>query len=460
VSAANSLVGSSTGDRVGTGVTVLGNGNYVVASPNWNAGRGAATWGDGTAGVTGPVDAGNSLAGTNPDIDMTHPGDHVGAGVAALGNGNYVVQSPNWNGQRGAATWGSGTAGVRGTVGATNSLVGSDPNDQVGGAFFNGVVALGNGNYVVGSPGWSGRRGAVTWGDGTAGVTGPVDAGNSLVGPSPNDQVGFFITALSNGNYVVVGPGWNGVRGAATWGSGLAGVRGPVSAANSLVGASPNDQVGNAGVTALSNGNYVVQSPFWDGRRGAATWGDGTTGASGPVSTANSLVGSIPNDQVGSFITPLTNGNYVVPSPSWNDNRGAATWGSGTAGVDGPVDAGNSLVGSNPDDRVGRSLIGTGGVTPPEQRQLRGRQSRLEWRPGGGDLGRRYGRGHRPRRRRQQPRRRQPQRSSGLLQQPPEQRQLPDPQFGVERPSGGGDVGGRYGRGQRPCLRRQQPRRQ
>ena len=39
-------------------------------------------------------------------------------GVTALSNGNYVVSSPNWtNGaaaNAGAVTWGSGTAGVSG----------------------------------------------------------------------------------------------------------------------------------------------------------------------------------------------------------------------------------------------------------------------------------------------------------------------------------------------------------
>jgi hypothetical protein len=40
---------------------------------------------------------------------------------------------------------------------------------------------LSNGNYVVGSAGWHGR-GAATWGDGTVGITGPVDENNSLVG--------------------------------------------------------------------------------------------------------------------------------------------------------------------------------------------------------------------------------------------------------------------------------------
>jgi hypothetical protein len=105
-----------------------------------------------------------------------------------LTNGNYVVASPSWNGSLGAATWGDGTAGVTGTIDAGNSLVGSNPNDQVGSGSpgARGVTALANGNYVVCSPYWDGGfsngRGAVTWADGTVGLAGPVGPGNSLIG--------------------------------------------------------------------------------------------------------------------------------------------------------------------------------------------------------------------------------------------------------------------------------------
>ena len=46
--------------------------------------------------------------------------------------------------------------------------------------------------------------------------------------------------------------------------------------------------VGNGGVVALTNGNYVVRSPNWDNgaviNAGAATWRSGTSGVSGVVS--------------------------------------------------------------------------------------------------------------------------------------------------------------------------------
>jgi hypothetical protein len=363
ISEANSLVGSSPGDYVGGtpgsgtyggDVSLLSNGNYVVASPNWH-GRGAATWGNGSTGISGTVSDANSLAGQGGPL-----------GITALSNGNYLVKSPGWNGNSGAVTWGDGSTGSRGTISETNSLVGSDPGDAVFSAF-----ALSNGNYVVDAPRWNDHRGAVAWGNGNGGTVGTVSAANSLVGSNPGDLVGGFDagegielsppTVLSNGNYVVDSPDWNGYRGAVTWRNGSTGVSGTVSAANSLVGNSPGDLVGSEyGVPTLiplNNGNYVVRSANWNSDRGAATWGNGGTGVSGTISEANSLVGSNPGDAVAiDSVTPLSNGNYVVPSLVWNHGRGAVTWGDGNTGVSGTISEANSLVGSNPGDRVGYQI--------------------------------------------------------------------------------------------------------
>lgn len=106
-------------------------------------------------------------------------------------------------------------------------------------------------------------------------------------------------------------------------------------------------------MTALPNGNYVVRSPVWDNGAavdaGAATWGSGTSGVTGVISAANSLVGSTTDDRVGSSVSTLSNGNYVVVSTSWDNgpvgNAGATTFGNGTAGVWGTVTAVNSAIG-------------------------------------------------------------------------------------------------------------------
>jgi hypothetical protein len=385
ISAANSLVGSHANDWVGEfGLTVLTNGNYVLPDPAWDNGTatdaGAVTWGDGSRGATGTVSAGNSLVGSQAQ-------DRVGGypgGVAALANGNYVVLSPRWAngpaGSAGAATWGSGKTGVTGAVSVANSLVGSHSGDALGSAVNTaGLLALANGNYVLLSPHWDGPYaadvdgtdlGAATWADGTRGITGTVSSANSLLGTQPGDQVGWGGVVLANGNYVIASPLWaNGeaiAAGAATWGNGATGSAGYVSPRNSLVGARPGDEVSQGGVTALSNGNYVVRSPYWDGPGlgdvGAVTWGEGTRGITGTVSAADSLVGSHANDQVGSFWgVALANGNTVVLSPYWDDGSlsdvGAATWLDGAVGLSGTVSADNSLVGARPGDRVGLGLV-------------------------------------------------------------------------------------------------------
>src|SRR5206468_3357644 len=121
--------------------------------------------------------------------------------------------------------------------------------------------------------------------------------GNVAILNNPGDLVGFFVKTLSNGNYVVDSPLWNGNRGAATCGNGSTGVTGIVSEANSLVGGNPGDYAGavvthpyyfllTSEVITLSNGNYVIASPHWSGNRGAVTWGNGSTGVSGTVSEA------------------------------------------------------------------------------------------------------------------------------------------------------------------------------
>jgi hypothetical protein len=346
VSSANSLVGSTAGDNVSTGITALTNGNYVVQSANWDTGKGAATWGNGSSGTAGTVSLANSLVGSTA-------GDYVGMRITALTNGNYVVQSANWDGGKGAATWGNGSSGITGAVSSANSLVGSTAGDYVGSQ----ITALTNGNYVAAASTWDGGKGAATWGNGSSGITGAVSSANSLVGSTGSDAVGLeAVTALTNGNYVVISPYWDGSKGAATWGNGSSGITGTISSANSLVGSTAGDYVSDGNITALPNGNYVVASRVWDGGKGAATWGNGSSGITGAVSSSNSLVGSTAGDYVSnSGITALSNGNYVVASPSWDGAKGAATWGDGSSGITGAVSSTNSLVGSTANDIVGRT---------------------------------------------------------------------------------------------------------
>lgn len=374
VSPTNSLVGGSSGDSVGNhSVRVLTNGNYVVSAPIWTNGDGirvgAVTFGSGNGGITGVISPTNSLVGSTLNDGV---GD---SGVTPLSNGNYVVSSENWDHGAtinvGAVTFGSGISGIAGEVSPTNSLVGTTANDRIGSA---DVKALTSGNYVVSSPLWDyggvANAGAVTFSRGDNGIVGAVSLANSLVGSRSNDQVGnATTTALTNGNYVVRSLNWDNDAvvdaGAVTFGSGVNGISGPVSSSNSLVGSSTNDQVGNHVVRALNNGNYVVSSLSWNNGMiadvGAVTFGSGITGVSGPVSVANSLVGSSTGDFIGnSWVTSLRNGNYLVVSESWDNDgtvdTGAATLGSGTTGITGFVSPANSLIGNNAGDRLGATL--------------------------------------------------------------------------------------------------------
>lgn len=386
ITATNSLVGVTKNDKLGSGgsllngVAPLKNGNYVVSSPYWNNGSvsdaGAATFGNGTTGISGVITADNSLVGLTKD-------DLVGyAGITKLTNGNYVVSSPAWSNSSetavGAVTLGNGSTGINGAISSANSLVGSSNADNVG---IGGVTALPNGNYVAVSSNWSFKKGAVTFGNGTTGITGVLSAGNSLVGTEDRSYVGLDgVTVLPNGNYVVVSSQWGNASfyglGAVTWGSGTAGVTGAVSAANSYVGAQRYDNVGSQGVVTLTNGNYVAISPNWSNgtilNAGAVTFGDGTTGGSGLVSSVNSLVGSTADDRLGysnygqSAVTALSNGNYVVASPDWDNgsisDAGAVTFGNGVMGISGEITQANSLVGAHNEDQVGYYPRGISGV--------------------------------------------------------------------------------------------------
>lgn len=374
------LTGSQAYDRVGTTITVLANGNFVIQSEYWRNGSalnaGAVTWASAVTGVTGTVSALNSFVGATM-------GDEVGVnvyacgnrGVVPLANGDFVICSPHWDApgaaNAGAVTFVDGQVGITGTPSINNSVIGSTANDYVGMT----ATALTNGRVVLSTASWDNGGqtdvGAVTWTEGTPGLTGTISLSNSLVGSAAGNQIGNRVVALPGGDYLVVSPGWdNGAltdAGAVTRVAGGQSVTGVITTTNSLTGAAANHQIGAGGVTVLTNGHYVVQSPYWDDgavpNAGAVTWMDGTQPTSGTVDSTNSLVGSHANDHVGSImgITPLTNGHYVVASYEWDNgaalDAGAVTWADGTAPLSGPISAANSLVGTGASDQVGGQVV-------------------------------------------------------------------------------------------------------
>jgi len=370
VSASNSLIGSQTSDRVGRLTIVLSNGNFVVQSSFWDNGAitnaGAFTWGDGLIGIAGEVSPSNSLVGSSPS-------DQLGGIVStALTNGNYVISSPTWDNpvtsitDAGMVMWVDGKTGKIGEINPNQTLVGSLQNDFAGTT----ITALANGSYVVAAIEWDNgviaNAGAVIWDDGISPLTKTINATTALVGTSTGDQVGRRITKLTDGGFVVGSFNWdNGAiinAGAATWGSGTAPIKGVISAANSLIGGQANDQVA-LGITALANGHYVVNSPYWDNGAtpdvGAVTWGNKNGSRVGVVSAANSMIGASADDRItGNQPTvALTNGHYVIPSLVWDngatENVGAVTWVNGFAPAVGVISAENSLIGSQTNDMVG-----------------------------------------------------------------------------------------------------------
>jgi hypothetical protein len=403
VSASNSLVGSSTGDQVGSGgITLVGTDVFVVHSPSWDNGvatdAGAVTRGG--SPIYGPfggvVSASNSLVGSST-------GDQVGSGgiITVTGTDIFLVCSPSWDNEA-AVDAGAVTRGTHpvfgpfgGVVSASNSLVGSTANDQVGSG---GIITLtGTDIFLVRSPSWHNGAavdaGAVTRGGhpsyGPFG--GVVSASNSLVGSTAYDQVGSGgITLVGTDVFVVHSPSWdNGAAvdaGAVTRGGhpSYGSFGGVISASNSLVGSMANDQVGSGGITLVGTDVFVVHSPSWD--NGAAVDAGAVTRGGHPsygpfggvVSASNSLVGASAGDQVGSGgIIVAENGAFLVRSPFWDHgpaiNAGAMTLGGHP--FDGPfagvVSAANSMVGSHPND-----LVGSGGNALPVSFQ-----SILMWSP-------------------------------------------------------------------------------
>jgi hypothetical protein len=140
---------------------------------------------DAAVGVTGSFTSTSGLYLDIPD------GAAEDVYVSVLEDGNYVIASSGWGGNRGLVHWASWNVTTSGELNASNSIVGECAGQQIG----HGVSALRNGRYVIGSPEWepcgslSADLGAVTWMEGGP-VTGTVDAMNSIIGDSDSDRVG------------------------------------------------------------------------------------------------------------------------------------------------------------------------------------------------------------------------------------------------------------------------------
>src|SRR4030095_2127124 len=109
--ATNDSLGS--GDNYGLGgVVVLDNGNYAVVSPGWDNGSivnaGAVTLLNGSSPTSGVISSANSLVGNSTN-------DRVGSdGIFVLDNNHFLVRTFSWNNgttvNAGAITWCNGSS--------------------------------------------------------------------------------------------------------------------------------------------------------------------------------------------------------------------------------------------------------------------------------------------------------------------------------------------------------------
>ena len=368
----------------GSFTQVLGNGNVIISAPGADTGGNAAT---------GAVYLFNSKTGALlSDLRGSHAGDHAGSGgIQVLGNGNYLVLSPqyatvsgvntfslsttdpntvpgasayaiqqNTTASAGAITWQSSTGSGALSLGSGNSLVGSTANadsvtrysysgntinnngaitvtanDRLGnittydvyGSVINtgttNIVELADGNVAIAASNWFNGRGAVAWMNGSTGALSNAAAGAAvsssvaLVGSTGIRSLAPNVTDSNSRKVYVIG-----VDGSLpyTYTQGSTNRReAPPGAAGDSIGSS---------LTALPDGGYVIASPlFTDGSAiyaGAATHG-AAGGSAGVVSSSNSLVGSHSYDFVSSGGISRVDGGYVVASPYWTDGANAAT---------------------------------------------------------------------------------------------------------------------------------------
>jgi trimeric autotransporter adhesin len=387
VSSANSLtpvVYSETQEGRAPFVTVLANGNYVVASKlSYFDAR--FTWGSGASGVAGMVSLANSQRFTSIRLQITpltngnyivrdsdfdsggltwadgSVGGHrrsarlyggarvsVGqAGVIPLANGDALALTPAYDSWRGAITRIDGDDGPPSHIDSTNSLVGGHGGfvDQFGDAVGDGdVVELANGNIAILNR--RARLGTDAEGGGAITVLGANEPTSGKLQDRVNVRVEEVdccvehLVPLAGGDFVFVDAGWDdGSKvdlGLVQRLSGSALTAGVIDGPGALTGATAGDSIGSGGVVPLSDGGYVVSSPFWDHPDGtidvgASTKGGAGVGIAGRVSTTNSLHGTLERSSVGdNGALALNAGAYVALSSLWSRSglpaNGAATY--------------------------------------------------------------------------------------------------------------------------------------
>ena len=249
-------------------------------------------------------------------VDPTPGTDLFGLIVVQLANGNIVVSDKSDS----SVASGSGAVHLYSPFSSTPiaSIYGDGASDKLGNL---SITALGNSNYVIVSEqddeGGIVNAGSVRLMNGTTGVQIAMLAGDVL-----SDQLGFSgVTALDNNNYVIASrfddEGGIVDAGSARLMNGTTGAQIAMLAGDVL-----SDQLGNSGITALDNNNYVIISRL-DDEGGIVDAGSvrlmhGTTG----VAIGAAIVGAVADDMLSASVTKPINGDFYVLSQPLADSGG------------------------------------------------------------------------------------------------------------------------------------------
>lgn len=373
--------GQAAGDQLGSTVTSLTNGNFIISAPLMDAnglnGAGVQILVNGTTGeeiarvsgdqandgigASGIREAGNGatyvLASVSDDDGATLNAGSImivsastgavlntirgGAANDALdGDRGIVTYSTTGHiglidrttqGNRGAFIYINGTTGN--LIGQINGVNGNDWNNSKLGNTTNEGFELLNGNLLLYAGGMD--NGALN----VAGACIVVNATTGLEvgrisGAAANEQLGFILSneIITNGNFLCPGPFANANVSAVIYGNGVT-----ATEINRITGGSVGDGFFRFGV--LSNGNWVITSSFFDGGAGADTGVaitvNGTTGVE-----LNRVEGGTANDQLGNSnqFFNLGNNNFLVTSSVADNgaivNAGVVIMIDGTTGLE------------------------------------------------------------------------------------------------------------------------------
>ncbi|MGV3664100.1 MAG: choice-of-anchor D domain-containing protein [Prosthecobacter sp.] len=196
----------------------------------------------------------------------------------------------------------------------------------------------------------------------------------TIRGSKAYDRVGSGgVAVIGNDSFVICSPlcdnGSIVDAGAVTFGYTVMSFVSPVSTANSVMGSTANDQVGGGGITKVGTSFYLIGSPLWDNTAtsaadaGAIMMAGPTTYRTGVVSASNALVGTRAGDQLGSGgITAVGATCYVISSPLW-DNEAATDAGAVTAGHSPVIMTGEVTPQNSLAGTTAGDQISSGGIT-------------------------------------------------------------------------------------------------